>query len=79
MGYDAPWFVNEIPTIFISVANPYHLQDVPMIKTFINAYTANEYNMEMLLQKLTGKSDFKGTSPVDPYAWEKRGGVQHVS
>lgn len=79
MGYDAPWFVNEIPTIFISAANPYHLQDVPMIKTFINAYTANEYNMEMLLQKLTGKSDFKGTSPVDPYAWEKRGGVQHVS
>lgn len=71
MGYDAPWFVKELPTIFISVANPYHLQDVPMIKTFINAYTANEYNIAMLVEKLIGKSSFKGISPVNPYAWEQ--------
>jgi len=37
IGYDAPWFVHELPTMFISIANPYHMQDVPMIETFINA------------------------------------------
>lgn len=55
IGYDAPWFVHEVPTMFISIANPYHMQDVPMIQTFINAYTANEFNVEMLVKKLTGK------------------------
>ena len=34
MAANAPWFVQDIPTLFISLANPYHLLDVPMIKTF---------------------------------------------
>ena len=67
LGVDVPWFVNEIPTLFISLANPYHLQDVPMIKTYINAYTANEYNPIVLVDKLLGKSEFKGKNPVDPF------------
>ncbi len=67
LGMDAPWFVNEIPTLFISMANPYHLQDVPMIKTYINAYTANEYNPVVLVDKLLGRSPFKGKNPIDPF------------
>lgn len=67
MGYDVPWFINEIPTIFVSVANPYHLQDVPMVKTYINAYTANKYNPKIIVEKLVGKSKFEGISPVDPF------------
>lgn len=67
MGLDAPWFVKEIPTVFISIANPYHLQDVPMISTYINAYTANEFNPKVLVEKITGKSEFKGKAPNDPY------------
>ena len=46
--------------MFISIANPYHMQDVPMIETFINAYTANEFNVEMLVKKINGESSFKG-------------------
>ena len=46
LANDAPWFVNDIPTIAISFANPYHLRDLPEIKTFINAYTTNRYNVE---------------------------------
>ncbi|WP_265459136.1 glycoside hydrolase family 3 protein [Enterococcus sp. HY326] len=74
MGVDVPWFVEEIPTMFISVANPYHLQDVPMIKTYINAYTANEFNPETLVEKITGKTPFKGKSPVDVFAgyWDAK-------
>ncbi|MEK5164218.1 glycoside hydrolase family 3 N-terminal domain-containing protein [Paenibacillus sp. FSL R5-0527] len=74
MGLDAPWFVNEVPTVFISIANPYHLQDVPMIKTYINAYTANEFNPKVLVEKIIGKSPFKGINPIDPYCgyWDAR-------
>ncbi|BDR56560.1 glycoside hydrolase family 3 protein [Xylocopilactobacillus apis] len=74
MGYNSPWFLNDIPTIFISIANPYHLQDVPMVKTYINAYTANEYVPPIVVEKLVGKSPFKGISPIDPFCgyWDTK-------
>lgn len=74
MAANAPWFVKELPTLFISVANPYHLVDVPMVKTFINAYSSNEYVVEAVMDKITGKSEFKGKNPVDPFCnlWEAK-------
>ncbi|MEG1639995.1 MAG: glycoside hydrolase family 3 N-terminal domain-containing protein [Ruthenibacterium sp.] len=65
MGNDAPWFVQEVPTLFVSMANPYHLIDVPMIKTFVNAYTATPETIAATVEKLMGRSTFKGVSPVD--------------
>ncbi len=65
MGNDAPWFVGEIPTMFISMANPYHLLDVPMIKTYINAYTYTPEVVDAVFEKIMGRSEFKGISPVD--------------
>lgn len=65
MGNDAPWFVAEIPTLFISLANPYHLLDVPMIKTFVNAYSATPAVIDAVTEKIMGRSAFKGVSPVD--------------
>jgi beta-N-acetylhexosaminidase len=67
MGADVPKFVHEIPTAFISVDNPYHLQDVPMVKTFINGYSSNEFVVEAVVEKLMGKSPFTGISPIDPF------------
>ncbi len=74
MGVDVPKFVHEIPTLFVSVDNPYHLQDVPMVKTFINGYSSNEYVIEAVVDKLVGKSSFKGINPVDPFCglWDAR-------
>ena len=66
-GDNVPWFVKERPTIFISLGNPYHLIDVPMMKTFINCYANNEKNMDAVVEKLMGRSPFKGTSPVDVF------------
>lgn len=66
-GNNVPWFANEVPVIFISVANPYHLLDVPMVKTYINCYSNNDYVLEAVVDKLVGKSKFKGISPVDPF------------
>lgn len=64
---NGPKFLMEVPNIFISVANPYHLQDAPRMKTFINAYTPTEEVLEALVDKLVGRSPFKGVSPVDPF------------
>lgn len=66
-GNHIPWFVNERPTVFVSLGNPYHLRDVPMVKTYINAYDNSEYIMDAVLDKLIGTSAFKGSSPVDPF------------
>lgn len=65
IGNDAPWFVREVPTLFVSMANPYHLLDVPMIQTFVNAYTGNPETLDAVVEKLMGRSPFKGVSPVD--------------
>ena len=74
MGANCPHYVQDIPTIFISVENPYHLLDVPRIKTFINCYNSNDTVLDALIEKLMGRSEFKGISPIDPYCgkWDTR-------
>lgn len=64
---DLPRFLNEETCIFVSLANPYLLQDVPRVKTYINAYTATRTVIELVIGKLMGKSPFQGISPVDPF------------
>lgn len=66
-GNNVPWFAQEIPVLFISVANPYHLLDVPMVRTYINCYSNNEYVLTAVVEKITGESSFKGQSPIDPF------------
>ena len=66
-GNNIPWFVEVVPTMFISLQIPYHLLDVPMIKTYINAYSNHDYVIESVVEKILGKSEFKGVSPVDPF------------
>lgn len=67
MAADAPWFMRDIPTIFVSTANPYHLFDVPTMPTYINAYTGNEASIDAVLRKITGAEPFEGVSPIDPF------------
>ncbi len=70
-GNNVPWFVKEVPTVFASVANPYHLFDVPMMQTYINCYSNNQYVLEELVKKICGESEFKGISPIDPFCGRK--------
>lgn len=67
LGTNMPWMVYEMPVMFISVGNPYHLLDAPMVKTFINGYCNSEYVMSAVIDKIMGKSHFKGMSPIDPF------------
>ena len=67
MGADVPIFITTIPTVFVSFENPYHLLDVPRVRTFINAYSSTDDVQEVLVNKLMGRSEFKGHSPVDAF------------
>lgn len=66
-GDNCPWFTAEVPVIYVSMANPYALIDVPQIQTYINCYSNNDYVIEACMEKLLGRSEFKGVSPVDPF------------
>ena len=74
IGVNCPLFIPSVPTIFISMENPYHLLDVPRIRTFINAYTNTYETIDAVIEKLMGRSEFMGTSPVDPFLgkWDTR-------
>lgn len=66
-GDNCPWFTAEVPVVYVSMANPYALIDVPQIQTYINCYSNNDYVIEACVEKLLGKSEFKGKSPIDPF------------
>lgn len=67
LGNNMPWMVNEMPVLFVSVGNPYHLLDASMIKTYINGYCNSEYVIDAVVEKILGRSEFKGVSPIDPF------------
>mgnify|MGYP003364965565 CR=1 FL=1 len=67
MAADSPWFMQSIPTVFVSTANPYHLYDIPRVSTFVNAYTGNQPSVDAVLRKLNGQEAFTGINPVDPF------------
>lgn len=73
-GNNLPWFAKEVPCIFVSVGNPYHLLDVPMIHTYINGYCHSPYVIGSIMEKVMGRSKFRGISPVDPFCgrWDTR-------
>lgn len=60
-------YVRDIPTMFVSLGDPYHFVDMPMIRTFINCYNNSDATVHCLMDKLTGRSPFRGVSPVDPF------------
>lgn len=74
MGANVPVYMTSVPTIFISVENPYHLLDAPRVRTFINTYYSNDEAIDALIDKLVGRSTFKGINPVDPFCgmWDTR-------
>lgn len=64
---DIPWYVHELPTIYASTKSPYDLVDVPQVKTYINTYDDFPHTLVAFVDKLEGKSEFKGISAVDAF------------
>ena len=67
LGNDMPWYAGEMPLVVVSMANPYHLLDIPMAHVYVNAYSCNPETLDAVFDKLTGRSPFKGISPVDAF------------
>lgn len=74
MGADVPVYMHSIPTFMISLENPYHLLDAPRVKTYINTYGGADEILGELIDKLTGRSQFTGISPVDAFCgkWDTK-------
>ncbi len=64
---DIPFYIFEVPSIFVSVQCPFHLADVPQVQTYINTYDARKETLRLLVEKMVGRSEFTGTSPVDAF------------
>ena len=74
MGANVPTHMHSVPTIFVSLENPYHLLDAPRVKTYINTYGSSDVILDSLIEKLMGRSKFKGKSPVDAFCgkWDTK-------
>lgn len=58
---DQPWYVQQVPTAFISLYLPNYLIDLTMSRTYINCYQDTEQAVKQAIAKLCGESEFKGT------------------
>lgn len=61
MAAEIPWYVTEVPTVFVSLNQPNHLIDVPMVKTAIHAHAGTREAIRAAVEKIQGKSAFQGT------------------
>lgn len=57
---EIPWYVSELPTIFVSLNYTTHLIDLSMAKTFINAYADTRTTIRETIRKIMGESEFQG-------------------
>ncbi len=57
---ELPWWINEVPTVCVSLNYTNHLYDLPMMKTFINAYLPTRNCIRNTVEKIVGISEFKG-------------------
>ncbi len=73
-GFDSPRVVEDVPTVFVSIDNPYHLQDVATVKTFVNGYTSTPTVVDAVVDRLLGLAPFTGISPADPFCglWDAK-------
>ncbi|MDD9267291.1 glycoside hydrolase family 3 protein [Paenibacillus sp. GCM10023248] len=61
------WYPTTVPTVFISLGNPYTLYEMPTMPAMINGYNASAAVQRAILRCLLGKQPFRGVSPVDAF------------
>ncbi|MCC8102212.1 MAG: glycosyl hydrolase [Clostridiales bacterium] len=57
---ELPWWTHEVPTVCVSLNYTNHLYDLPMMRTFINAYAPTRECIRATVEKIVGKSEFTG-------------------
>lgn len=58
---EIPWYIKELPTVFISLNYTNHLLDVPMARTLVNAYAPTRIVIKETLQKIAEPETFFGS------------------
>lgn len=61
MSAEIPWYATEVPTVFVSLNQPNHLIDVPMVRTAIHAHAGSREAIRATVEKIQGLSEFQGT------------------
>lgn len=71
---DQPWYVSQVPTAFISLYLPNYLIDLTMSRTYVNCYMDTPDTVKMMLDKICGDSEFKGTPSENVWCgrWDTR-------
>ena len=71
---ELPWYNEEVPTVGVSLNYTNHLIDVPQLHTFVNAYGPTRTHIRAAIEKICGKSEFKGTAGETVFCgrWDTR-------
>jgi beta-N-acetylhexosaminidase len=71
---EMPWYTEEVPTVGVSLNYTNHLVDCANIHTFVNAYGPNRENIRAAVEKITGKSAFRGRADDTVFCgrWDTR-------
>lgn len=71
---ELPWYNEEVPTVAMSLNYTNHLIDLPQVHTFINAYAPNRTHIRAAIEKITGRSEFKGKAEDNVFCgrWDTR-------
>ncbi len=71
---EMPWYTEEVPAVGVSLNYTNHLVDCANIHTFINAYGPNRENIRAAVEKITGKSEFRGKADDSVFCgrWDTR-------
>ena len=71
---ELPWYNEEIPTVGVSLNYTNHLIDVPQLHTFVNAYGSTRAHIRAAVEKICGRSEFKGAAGETVFCgrWDTR-------
>jgi len=71
---ELPLYVTEVPTVGISLNYTNHLIDVPQVHAFVNAYGSTRTSIRAAIEKICGRSRFKGTASDTVFCgkWDTR-------
>ncbi|WP_455500114.1 glycoside hydrolase family 3 protein [Gemmiger sp.] len=71
---ELPWYNEEVSTVAMSLNYTNHLIDMPQVHTFINAYAPNRIHIRAAIEKITGRSAFRGTADDSVFCgrWDTR-------
>ena len=71
---EMPWYTEEVPTVGVSLNYTNHLVDCANIHTFINAYAPDRENVRAAVEKIIGKSPFRGRADETVFCgrWDTR-------